>query len=101
MRRSSRTGARVDTPGATVKPRRRGHPIRSVGPITTGERRKETLMGLGDDIKHNAESAKGSAKEGLGKATGNDEMVAEGKADKTKADAKKVGQDVKDAVTGE
>jgi len=69
--------------------------------ITTGERRKETLMGLGDDIKHNAESAKGSAKEGLGKATGNDEMVAEGKADKTKADAKKVGQDVKDAVTGE
>ena len=56
-------------------------------------------MGIGDKIKHGAEDLTGKAKEGVGKATDNDELVAEGKADQTKADVKKAGDNVKDAFT--
>lgn len=58
-------------------------------------------MGLGDDIKHNAEEWKGKAKEAVGDATDNESMEAEGKLDQAKAHAKKVGDDVKDAFTDE
>lgn len=54
-------------------------------------------MGLGDDIKNTAQDIAGKAKEALGKATDNDKLVAEGKADQVKADAKKAAGDVKDA----
>ena len=57
-------------------------------------------MGLGDKIEHNAQDAKGKLKEGAGKATGSDKLKAEGKVDQTKADAKKAGEDVKDAFKG-
>lgn len=56
-------------------------------------------MGIGDKIRHGAEDLTGKAKEGVGKATDNDELVAEGKADQTKADVKKAGDNVKDAFT--
>lgn len=56
-------------------------------------------MGIRDKIKHGAEDLTGKAKEGVGKATDNDELVAEGKADQTKADVKKAGDNVKDAFT--
>ena len=54
-------------------------------------------MGLDDKIKNAAEDVAGKAKEAFGKATDNDKLVAEGKADQVKADAKKAGEDVKDA----
>jgi uncharacterized protein YjbJ (UPF0337 family) len=54
-------------------------------------------MGLGDDIKNTAQDIAGKAKEAVGKATDNDKLVAEGKADQVKADAKKAASDVKDA----
>ncbi|GAA2447544.1 MULTISPECIES: CsbD family protein [Agromyces] len=64
-------------------------------------------MGLGDKAKHAAEELAGKAKQGIGKATGNEELEAEGRADEAKADlkqagdkAKDAGNDVKDAFTG-
>ncbi|HEX7806987.1 MAG TPA: CsbD family protein [Cellulomonas sp.] len=54
-------------------------------------------MGLDDKIANAAEHAKGTAKEAAGKATGDDRLETEGQIDQAKADAKKVGEDVKDA----
>lgn len=54
-------------------------------------------MGLMDDAKHNMEKATGKAKENIGDATDNENLEAEGKMDQVKADAKKIGDDVKDA----
>ncbi|MBN7793967.1 CsbD family protein [Microbacterium esteraromaticum] len=54
-------------------------------------------MGAMDDAKHNAEKLVGKAKESIGDATDNDKLKAEGKLDQAKADAKKVGDDIKDA----
>lgn len=54
-------------------------------------------MGLDDKIKNAAQDIAGKAKEAIGKATDNDKLEAEGRADQVKADAKKAGEDVKDA----
>lgn len=53
-------------------------------------------MGLGDKISNAAEDLGGKAKEAVGNATDNDRLKAEGQADQVKADAKKVGESVKD-----
>ncbi|PVW03263.1 CsbD family protein [Microbacterium sp. Gd 4-13] len=53
-------------------------------------------MGLDDKIKNAAEDIAGKAKETIGKATNNERLEAEGKADQVKADAKKASEDVKD-----
>jgi uncharacterized protein YjbJ (UPF0337 family) len=53
-------------------------------------------MGLADKAKNAAENLGGKAKEATGKVTDNEQLEAEGKAQQTKADAKKVGEDVKD-----
>ncbi|MFD5276288.1 CsbD family protein [Pseudarthrobacter sp. NPDC058362] len=53
-------------------------------------------MGLGDKIGNEAEDLGGKAKEAAGNATDNDRLRAEGQADQVKADAKKIGEDVKD-----
>jgi len=55
-------------------------------------------MSAGDQISNAAEDAKGKIKEGAGKATGNDKLEAEGKADQVKADLKKAGENVKDTL---
>ena len=55
-------------------------------------------MGLGDKIQNEAERLGGKAKEATGNATDNDRLRAEGQKDQVVADAKKVGEDVKDAV---
>ncbi|WP_096714344.1 CsbD family protein [Microbacterium sp. SZ1] len=54
-------------------------------------------MGLDDKIKNAAQDIAGKAKETVGKLTDNDKLEAEGKADQIKADAKKAGENVKDA----
>ncbi|MCS5716386.1 CsbD family protein [Herbiconiux sp. CPCC 205716] len=54
-------------------------------------------MSAADKIKNAAEDLAGKAKEAVGKATNNDELVAEGKADQAKSDVKKAGENVKDA----
>ena len=53
-------------------------------------------MGLGDKISNAAEDLGGKAKDATGNATDNDRLKAEGQADQVKADAKKVGESVKD-----
>jgi uncharacterized protein YjbJ (UPF0337 family) len=54
-------------------------------------------MGLGDKIENAAEDMQGKAKEGAGKATDDERLEAEGKADQSKADLKQAGEKVKDA----
>ena len=54
-------------------------------------------MGAGDKITNAAEDLIGKGKEALGKATDNDKLVAEGKADQAKSDVKQAGENVKDA----
>lgn len=53
-------------------------------------------MGVGDKISNAAEDMGGKAKEAAGKATDNERLEAEGQKDQVKADAKKVGEDIKD-----
>ncbi|MBF4461526.1 MULTISPECIES: CsbD family protein [unclassified Rathayibacter] len=53
-------------------------------------------MGADDKIRNAAENLVGKAKEAVGKLTDNERLEAEGQADQTKAQAKKVGEDVKD-----
>ncbi|MET4093994.1 CsbD family protein [Pseudarthrobacter sp. O4] len=54
-------------------------------------------MGIGDKIQNEAEHLGGKAKEATGNATDNDQLRAEGQKDQVVADAKKVGENVKDA----
>ncbi|MGA8045877.1 MAG: CsbD family protein [Dermatophilaceae bacterium] len=54
-------------------------------------------MGTGDKFENTKDDLAGKAKEATGKATDNERMEAEGKADQTKADLKQAGENVKDA----
>ena len=58
-------------------------------------------MGIGDNMKNTAQDLAGKAKEAVGKATDNDKLVVEGKADQAKATVKKTGENVKDTLTGD
>jgi len=53
-------------------------------------------MALDDKIKNAAENVVGKAKEAAGKATGNEQLEAEGRADQTAAKVKQTGEDIKD-----
>jgi len=53
-------------------------------------------MSAGDKIRNAAEDLGGKAKEAFGKATDNDEKVAEGQGDQASASVKKTGEDIKD-----
>jgi len=54
-------------------------------------------MSAEDKVKNTAEQAKGKAKEGLGKATGDESLEAEGRGDQVKGNLKQAGEKVKDA----
>ncbi len=54
-------------------------------------------MGADDKMANKAEELKGSAKEKIGDATGNEDMQAEGKADQASGNLKQAGEEVKDA----
>jgi uncharacterized protein YjbJ (UPF0337 family) len=54
-------------------------------------------MGLDDKIKNEAQHLGGKAKETAGDATDRDDLKAEGQKDQVAADAKKIGENVKDA----
>ena len=56
-------------------------------------------MGLDDKIGNAAQEAAGKAKEGIGNATDNDRLRAEGQSDQSKANLKQAGENVKDAFT--
>lgn len=54
-------------------------------------------MSAEDKVNNTAETAKGKVEEGLGKATGNESLEAEGHADQAKGDLKQAGEKIKDA----
>ena len=54
-------------------------------------------MGPTDKAKNEAEIAKGKVKEGVGDATDNERMQAEGEADQASGNMKQAGEKVKDA----
>ena len=55
-------------------------------------------MGMDDKIRNAAEHATGKAKEGVGKASGDESLEREGKADQLRSDVKDAGEKVKDAA---
>ena len=57
---------------------------------------KEEIMGLDDKAKNLAQDAAGKLKEAWGKATDDEQVEAEGRADQTAADVKQAGENVKD-----
>jgi uncharacterized protein YjbJ (UPF0337 family) len=57
-------------------------------------------MGLDDKIDNKMEDLGGKAKEGVGSATGDEELQAQGKGDQAKSDLKQAGEKVKDAFKG-
>ncbi|MBG6215637.1 uncharacterized protein YjbJ (UPF0337 family) [Arthrobacter sp. CAN_A6] len=54
-------------------------------------------MGLDDKIGNKSQDLGGKAKEGFGKATGNESMEAEGHGDQAKSSLKDAGENIKDA----
>ncbi|AXH95243.1 CsbD family protein [Ornithinimicrobium avium] len=54
-------------------------------------------MGMGDKIQNAAEEAKGKVKEGVGDATDNERLQAEGLGDQAEANVKQAGEKAKDA----
>ncbi len=56
-------------------------------------------MGLDDKVSNKAEEAEGKVKEGVGDATDDKDLQAEGKGDQAKADIKQAGEKVKDAFS--
>jgi len=53
-------------------------------------------VALDDKASNKAEELKGKTKETVGKATGNEQMEAEGKGDQAKGNLKQAGEKIKD-----
>ena len=53
-------------------------------------------MGIDDKISNATEEAAGKFKEGAGRATDDEQLEAEGKADQTSANVKQAGEKIKD-----
>ena len=53
-------------------------------------------MGIDDKFDNKAEVTKGKVKEGVGRATDDEELEAEGHADQAKGNLKQVGEKIKD-----
>jgi uncharacterized protein YjbJ (UPF0337 family) len=53
-------------------------------------------MSAEDKVKNTAETAKGKVKEGAGKATGNESLKAEGRADQARGHLRQAGEKIKD-----
>lgn len=54
-------------------------------------------MGADDKADHKKEELGGKVKEGVGKATGDEELEAQGRNDQAKSDVKQAGEKIKDA----
>ena len=73
--------------------------FRQTETVSHHQAERSSGMGLDDKISNAAEDGNGTVKEGVGDATGDDSLKAEGKADQTKADLKQAGEKVKDAFS--
>jgi uncharacterized protein YjbJ (UPF0337 family) len=54
-------------------------------------------MGIDDKVDNKSEELAGKAKEGIGKATDDEQLEAEGKTDQGKSNLKQAGEKIKDA----
>ncbi len=54
-------------------------------------------MGIDDKVDNKSEELAGKAKEGIGKATDDEQLEAEGKTDQSKSNLKQAGEKIKDA----
>jgi uncharacterized protein YjbJ (UPF0337 family) len=54
-------------------------------------------MGTDDKIDNASEDLGGKLKEGVGRATGDEELEAQGRGDQMKSDVKQAGEKIKDA----
>ena len=54
-------------------------------------------MNADDKARNQIDDARGKVKEAAGRATGDEELEAQGKRDQSKADLKQAGEKVKDA----
>ncbi len=54
-------------------------------------------MGIADKISHKAEELSGTAKEAVGRLTGNEDLQAQGRKDQAKADVQQAGDKLSDA----
>jgi len=57
-------------------------------------------MGYDDKASNKVDDMAGKAKEGLGKATGDDKLESEGKTDQSKSDVKEQARKLKDKAEG-
>jgi uncharacterized protein YjbJ (UPF0337 family) len=55
------------------------------------------FMSTGDKFENKAEELRGKAKEGVGRATNDQELEAQGKGDQVKSNLKQAAEKVKDA----
>ena len=55
-------------------------------------------MGTDDKLRNKGEDLKGKAKETIGRATDDEELEAQGRADQAKSSLKDAGEKVKDAI---
>jgi uncharacterized protein YjbJ (UPF0337 family) len=54
-------------------------------------------MGLDDKIDNKSEDLRGKAKEAVGRATDDEELETQGRADQAKSNVKQAGEKIKDA----
>ena len=54
-------------------------------------------MAFDDKVDNKAEEVGGKVKEGVGRATDDEQLEAEGKADQSKSKLKQAGENIKDA----
>jgi uncharacterized protein YjbJ (UPF0337 family) len=71
----------------------------SYGQLSSDKQRtgRIRVMATEDKAANKATEVKGDIKEGLGRATGDQELEAEGKGDQVKGNLKQAGEKVKDA----
>jgi uncharacterized protein YjbJ (UPF0337 family) len=60
-------------------------------------RNREVPMAFDDKVDNKSEELGGKVKEGFGKATDDEQLEAEGKADQTSSNLKQAGEKIKDA----
>jgi uncharacterized protein YjbJ (UPF0337 family) len=71
----------------------------STDPVGYDRCRDEGTMGIADRAKNAIEETVGKVKEVVGDVTGNDELKAEGLKDQGVSGVKKVGENIKDALS--
>jgi uncharacterized protein YjbJ (UPF0337 family) len=69
-------------------------------PVDIRSTEEHIQMAIEDKAAHKVEDLKGKAKETAGKATDDESLEAEGKADQSKSSLKQAGENIKDAFKG-